>query len=60
MYGDVAVTYMTYNIIYVSRPLGFVEFTAVCAPVLPLVGTVFVCNFDVALYWVIQLGQPIM
>ena len=29
-------------------------------PVLPLVGTVFVCNFDVALYWVIQLGQPIM
>ena len=43
-----------------SRPPGFVEFTAVCAPVLPLVGTVFVCNFDVALYWVIQLGQPIM
>ena len=43
-----------------SRPPGFVEFIAVCATVLPLVGTVFVCNFDVALYWVIQLGQPII
>ena len=43
-----------------SRPLGFVEFTAVCAPGLPLVGTVFVCNFDVALYWVNYLGQCIV
>ena len=43
-----------------SRPLGFVKFTAVCAPGLPLVGTVFVCNFDVALYWVNYLGQCIV
>ena len=28
-----------------SRPPGFVEFTAVCAPVLPLVGTVFCMQF---------------
>ena len=55
--------YRTHKIaqsVRLSRPPGFVEFTAVCAPVLPLVGTVFVCNVDVALYWVIQLGQPIM